>query len=40
MTHRVMNNAHKILVGKLQRKHSVWRPKCGWKDNIKIDLNK
>jgi hypothetical protein len=27
-----------ILVGKPEGKKPLDRPKCGWKDNIKIDL--
>jgi hypothetical protein len=29
---------YRILVGKPERKGSLGRPRHGWKDNIKIDL--
>jgi hypothetical protein len=31
-------NAYRILVGKLERKRPLERPRRGWVDNIKIDL--
>jgi hypothetical protein len=31
-------NAYRILVGKLEGKRSLGRPRCRWVDNIKIDL--
>jgi hypothetical protein len=30
-----MRNTYKILVGKSQRKRSLGKPRCRWKDNIK-----
>jgi hypothetical protein len=29
---------YRVLVGKPEAKGSLGRPKCGWEDNIKIDL--
>jgi hypothetical protein len=31
-------NAHRMLVGKLEGKRPLGRPRCRWVDNIKIDL--
>jgi hypothetical protein len=31
---------HRLLVGKLEGKRPLWRPRCRWKDNIKMDLQK
>jgi hypothetical protein len=31
-------NAYKILVGKLEGKRPLGRPKCRWEDNIRMDL--
>jgi hypothetical protein len=31
-------NAYRILVGKLEGKGSLGRPRCRWVDNIEIDL--
>ena len=31
-------SVHKVLVGKLQRKRPLGRPRRGWEDNIKMDL--
>jgi hypothetical protein len=33
-----MRNAYSILVGKLEVKGSVGRPRCSWEDIIKMDL--
>jgi hypothetical protein len=33
-----MRNAYKIMVGKLERKRSLRRPRCRWEDNIKMEL--
>jgi len=33
-------NAHKILVGKPERKRSFGRSKRRWKDNIRVDVEK
>jgi hypothetical protein len=33
-----MKNAYFILVGKPGKKKSLGRPRCRWKDSIKIDL--
>jgi hypothetical protein len=33
-----MRNEYKILVGKLERKKPLGRPRCRWKGNIKMDL--
>jgi hypothetical protein len=29
---------HRVLVGKPEGKRSLGRPRCRWKDNIKMDL--
>ena len=29
---------HKVLVGKLEGKRPLRRPRCRWEDNIKMDL--
>jgi hypothetical protein len=29
---------HRVLVGKLERKRPLWRPRHRWEDNIKMDL--
>jgi hypothetical protein len=31
-------NAYRILVGKPEGKRPLERPRCGWVDNIKMDL--
>jgi hypothetical protein len=31
-------NAYRILVGKPEGKRPLGRPRCGWVDNIKMDL--
>jgi hypothetical protein len=31
-------NAYRILVGKPESKRPMGRPRCGWVDNIKMDL--
>jgi hypothetical protein len=31
-------NAYRILVGKLEGRKSLGRPRCRWMDNIRIDL--
>jgi hypothetical protein len=31
-------NAHRILVGKPERKRPPGRPRCRWEDNVKMDL--
>jgi hypothetical protein len=33
-----MRNSYKILVGKLEEKRRLERPRCRWKDNIRMDL--
>jgi hypothetical protein len=33
-----MRNAHKILVGKPERRRQHGRPRCDWEDNIRVDL--
>jgi hypothetical protein len=33
-----MRNAHKILVGKPERKRPFGRPRRRWEDNIRMDL--
>jgi hypothetical protein len=33
-----MRNAYKILVGILERKLQLGRPRCKWEDNIRMDL--
>jgi len=30
--------AHRVLVGKRDGKRPMWRPRCRWEDNIKMDL--
>jgi hypothetical protein len=30
--------AHRVLVGKPEEKRLLWRPRRGWEDNIKMDL--
>jgi hypothetical protein len=35
---RGKRNAHKILVGKPERKRPLGRPRRGWEDNIKMDV--
>ena len=29
---------HRVLVGKPEEKRPLWRPRCRWEDNIKMDL--
>ena len=29
---------HRVLVGKLEGKRPLWRPKHRWEDNIKMDI--
>jgi malate synthase len=29
---------HRVLVGKPEKKRSLWRPRRRWEDNIKMDL--
>jgi hypothetical protein len=31
-------NAYRILLGKLQGKRPIGRPRCKWEDNIKTDI--
>jgi hypothetical protein len=31
-------NEYKAMVGRSERKSSLGRPRCGWKDNIKVKL--
>jgi hypothetical protein len=33
-----VRNSYTILVGKPERKRPLVRPRCRWKDNIRIDL--
>jgi hypothetical protein len=33
-----MRNAYNILVGKPEEKRRFGRPRCGWEDNIKMDV--
>jgi hypothetical protein len=33
-----MRNANKILVGKLEGKRPLGRPRCKWEDNIRMNL--
>jgi hypothetical protein len=35
-----MRNAYKILVGELERKRLLGRPRRRWEDNIRVDLRK
>jgi hypothetical protein len=37
-THRAKRDAYRILVGKLEGKRLLIRPRHGWVDNIKMDL--
>jgi hypothetical protein len=36
--HGEKRNAYRILVGKLERKRPLGRPRSRWKDNIRKDL--
>jgi hypothetical protein len=29
---------YRVLIGRLEGKRSMGRPRCGWEDNIKLDL--
>ena len=29
---------YRVLVGKLEGKRPLWRPRCRWEDNIKMDF--
>jgi hypothetical protein len=31
---------YRFLVGKPEGKRSLWRPRCRWEDNIKMNLQK
>jgi hypothetical protein len=31
-------NVYRILVGKPEEKRPLWRPRCRWEDNIKMNL--
>ena len=31
-------NAYRVLVGKLEEKRLLGRPRCRWEDNIKMDF--
>jgi hypothetical protein len=33
-----MRNAHKIVVGNPEGTSPLWRPRCRYEDNIKVDL--
>jgi hypothetical protein len=35
---REKRNAYRILVGKLEGKRPIGRPRCRWENNIKMDL--
>jgi len=35
-----MRNVYKILVGKLEKNRSLWKPRHRWEDNIKLILYK
>jgi hypothetical protein len=35
---REKRNAYRILVGKLEGRRQLWRPKRKWVDNIRMDL--
>jgi hypothetical protein len=37
-THARLRNAYKVLVGKPERSRPLGRPKCGWRDAVKIDF--
>jgi len=37
-TYGVRRGAYRVLVGRLEAKRPLRRPRCKWKDNIKIDL--
>jgi hypothetical protein len=37
-THGEKRNAYKVLVGKLEAKRPLGRPRGTWEDNIKVDL--
>jgi hypothetical protein len=38
-THEEERNAYRVLVGKLEGKRPLWRPRLRWEDDIKLDLN-
>jgi hypothetical protein len=38
--HKEVIKAYRMLVRKSERKVYSGRPKCGWEDNIEIDLTK
>jgi hypothetical protein len=33
-----MRNAHNILVGKPDGSRPLWRPRCKWENDIKLDI--
>jgi hypothetical protein len=37
-TNVAKRNGYRILVGKPEGKRPLGRPRCGWEDNIKINL--
>jgi hypothetical protein len=37
-THREKRTAYRIFVGKPEGKRPLRRPRCKWKDNIRMDL--
>jgi hypothetical protein len=36
--HGEKRSAYRIMVGKLDGKRPLGRPRCRWEDNIKVDL--
>ena len=37
-THAGVRNAYKVFDGKPERSRPLGRPRCGWRDTIKIDF--
>jgi hypothetical protein len=38
ISHGEKRNAYRILVGMLESKRPLGRPRCRWEENIKIDI--
>jgi hypothetical protein len=38
MWHARRRGFYRVLVGRPEGKRPLGRPRCGWKDNIKLDL--
>jgi hypothetical protein len=37
-THGEKNNAYRVLMGELEGKEQLGRPRYGWEDNVNMDL--